>query len=75
MLIVCRLKADNIIRKNNIDKYNRKSENVDNKLKNEYENAKAMLEEKFTLKKKLNAEVDDLQKVIKLIVFKFKIPL
>lgn len=73
IFIYCRLKANNLIRKNNIDKYNRKTENLDNKLKDEYEHAKTMLDEKFLLKKKLNAEVEELQRVIKLIVFKFKI--
>lgn len=63
------MKDKSITCKKNIDKKNSKTENLNIKLSNEYEQAKLRLQEKDTLKKKLNVEIEHIKKVIKSVLF------
>lgn len=54
---------DKIILENNIDDSRKKTNDLNNRFKDEYENAKKTLKEKNDMEEKRNAEIKDLKQV------------
>lgn len=63
MIYFNRLKASCVTLEKNVDNFKRKTNNLNTKLKDEYEYVEKILEEKINLEKKLKMEIEDLLQV------------